>query len=80
MDKLLKFLSKLSRKEQLILLEIIDKMEQGSLENLDIKKLKGEKDIYRIRFRKKRLLFLKMAPGKYRFISIENRSDTTYKF
>ena len=80
MDKLTKFLKKLPRKEQKVLLEIIDKMEKGNVSNLDIKKLKGRKEFYRIRFGTKRLLFFKLAAGKYRFISIENRSDTTYKF
>ena len=55
-----KFLRNLSLKERLKVIEVIRYVEKGSLDNLDIKKLKGFDSLYRIRLGKIRLIFLRI--------------------
>ena len=59
MDKISKFLAKLTEKERLILLDILLQIETDSLSNLDISKLSGEEDLYRVRKGVFRIIFRK---------------------
>jgi len=77
MDKIKKFLKKLPEKQLRQILSVINKMEKGDFKGLDVKKLTGYKDIFRVRSRDIRLLFLREDQG-YRLISVEYRSDKTY--
>lgn len=77
MDKIIKFLKKLSKKEQQRVLKIIKQLERNDLKNLHIKKLSGEQNIYRVRVGDIRIIFLHLK-NESRIISIERRSDTTY--
>jgi len=58
MDKIQKLLNSLSNKEKLKIKEILLKIKSKNLESLDIKKLKGREDIFRIRKRKLRIIFI----------------------
>ena len=78
MDKIKKFLQKLSKKELDIVVKIIVRVESGEYENLDIKKLTGYKNIFRVRVGKIRILFVR-SKNDFNIISIERRSDKTYK-
>ncbi len=62
MDKITKFLLKLTTKQQKSLIEILEKIQAWNLENLDIKALSGEKNMFRIR------------KGKFRIIIVKNWS------
>ncbi len=57
MNKLDKFLLKLDRKNRLVIGQVVEKIVSGDVSNFDIKKLKGDKDLYRIRVGKIRIIF-----------------------
>lgn len=77
MDKIMKFLKRLSRKELKRVLKVIDDIEKGNTKKLDIKRLSGHKNIFRVRVGDIRILFIQ-SKTEYRLVSIERRSDTTY--
>ena len=78
MSDLGKFLSRFSKKERKVLEFLIDKVVSFKWRGLDIKKLKGYQDIYRIRKRDLRIIF--RTKNKTIFIlAIERRSEKTYK-
>lgn len=77
MDKVRKFLKRLPKKDLRRVLLIINKLERKNIQGLDVKKLAGQGDIFRVRSGNIRILFLRTKEG-YRVISIERRSDTTY--
>lgn len=80
MDKIRKALKKLSVKEQVQVKDILKRVYRQQLANLDIKKLKGREDIFRIRKGDIRIIYRKDKEGKIFLLAIERRTDTTYKF
>ena len=78
MPTLKKLLSKLSREDRLILEHLIDRIISLNWANLDIKKLKGYRDIFRLRKGKLRIIFTKTGKN-ISVINIERRKETTYK-
>lgn len=77
MNKLDKFLSKLDKKTRAVIKEAILLILNKDLSTLDIKKLKGESNIYRVRVGKARIIFEHTETGnKIRRVSF--RSDHTY--
>jgi len=76
-DKIEKALRKLSDKERLRLREILVAIKAGHLDGLDVVKLKGYDDIYRVRKRDIRIIFRRMK-NRTIILTIERRSDTTY--
>lgn len=77
MDKIIKFLNKLSDKERNNLDQIISRVSAGDLSGLDVKKLKGERNIFRVRKGDLRVIFQK-AHNSIVVIAVGRRSDTTY--
>ncbi len=77
MNKIDKFLSKLSLKERIIALECMDAVKTRNFKDLNFKKLKGFDDLYRIRKSKLRIIFY-MNKSEVRIIKIDNRNDNTY--
>jgi len=77
-DKITKALNKFSRIEREIVKKILLKIKLGKFNNLDLKKLKGRSDIYRIRKGKIRIMYRVVKEEIY-LIAIEKRSDKTYK-
>ncbi len=77
-DKIKKFLAKLSNREldnvQALLLDIVN----NEIDHLDIKPLKGQKDIYRARKGRIRIIF-SVEKGKIKVLSVGRRDDQTYK-
>jgi len=57
MDQIEKFLRKLDKKTALIIGELLMRIVKGELKGLDIEKLKGHKDLYRLRKGKIRIIF-----------------------
>ncbi|MDO8572315.1 MAG: hypothetical protein Q7S11_00925 [bacterium] len=57
---------------------MIESVLVGDIARLDVKKLKGEKNVFRIRIGDLRIIFTykKNLP---RIVSIERRNDTTYR-
>jgi len=77
MDKITKFLLKLSEKERGYILEIMNKILSMDLDWLDIKKLQWEKDLFRVRKWKIRIIF-KVIWSNWKIIDINYR-DKIYK-
>ena len=77
MHKIEKLLRQLSLKERHAVLGAISRILTGDTANFDIKKLKGHKNIYRIRIGTIRIIYAKEA--SVRIVAIERRNDTTYQ-
>lgn len=77
MDKLVKVLKKLSAKEKKGLQIILKKIKSDDFANLNLKKLKGKDNIFRVRKGKIRVIFMK-RDGSISILAIERRSDNTY--
>ena len=77
MDKISKTLKKLSTKEKIKVKILLKKIISGDFSNIDIQKLKGRNDIYRIRQGNLRIIFRKRETV-ITILTIERRSDTTY--
>jgi len=77
-DAIDKALNKLPDKTKTELKAILNLIKQGKLSELKLKKLRGYKDIYRVRKGKMRIIF-KKTKTEINVISVERRSDHTYK-
>jgi len=73
MNKIKKFLKKLSKKELKQVLATINKIERGNLAGLNIKKLSSHNNIFRVRTGANRIIFLQ-EDTKHRIVSIERRN------
>jgi len=80
MDKIQKALKKLNRKEKGQLKIILEKLVQNDRRNLDIKKLKGRNDIFRVRKGGMRIIYRLDSNKNICILIIEKRNDKTYKF
>ena len=78
MDKFEKAFEKLNAKEQKQLEEIFVQLEAGLSKSLDIKKLKGADDIFRVRRGKLRVIYQNRC-GKIFLLKISRRSEKTYR-
>ncbi len=79
MPSLKKILSKFSEAEQLEIESTIATVISLNWRTLDIKKLKGHENIYRVRRGRLRIIFSKEKKGISIF-AIERRKEDTYKF
>ena len=80
MDKIQKALQKLSPKEREWIRSILADLERGKQGGLDIKKLKGRDDIFRVRKGSLRVIYRMDAKRKIFVLAIERRREDTYKF
>lgn len=78
MDKIEKALKKLTEKERERIKEILTQLKTKSFRNLDIKKLKGRDDIFRVRKNDLRIIY-EVVGGNVFILSIERRSEKTYR-
>jgi len=78
MDKIQKALGKLTEKERKKIKEILAQLKNRQTENLNIKKLKGRDDVFRIRKGEIRIIYRTDIKNNILILSIERRSDTTY--
>lgn len=76
MDRLTKFLKKLSPKEREHLEKVLDLLISDKTGSLDIKKLKGVDDVYRVRVGTIRIIFQKK--GDVRVLEVSRRDENTY--
>lgn len=77
-DRIRKTLRKLSSKEQKQLADVIRLIRENDLAGLDLKKLQGRNDVYRVRKGDFRVIFRRVPNSETTIIAIERRSDTTY--
>ena len=78
MDKIAKALQSLSPKERELTKNIILKIKSNSFSGLDLKKLKDQDNIFRVRRGKLRIIFRKLDNNEIFILAIERRSDNTY--
>ncbi len=76
--KIVKFLKKLSHKERDLVEELLTQIQSKDWKGLDIKKLQGQSNIFRVRKGCLRIIFT-MEDGTFTIIDIERRSEKTYK-
>lgn len=80
MDKISKALAKLNAREREVVNEILERIERKDLQELDIKKLKGRKDIFRVRKGDFRIIYQDRKEAGIFVLTIERRSEKTYRF
>lgn len=78
MEKLKKFLSRLTPAEREKVEQIITAILSGRYQNLDLKKLKGHRDIFRVRVGSIRIIFT-VSGTDIHLLEISRRDDTTYR-
>ena len=79
MDKIDKALNKLIFKEKGRIKNIIKALQLGRFDNLNIKKLKGFQDVFRVRKGRLRIVY-QLLGRKIIFLKIDKRKKNTYKF
>lgn len=79
MEKADKILRRLSQKERETIERLVERIISGDLGGLDIKKLKGLKNLFRVRKRSIRIIFELKSGKDPNIISIERKNETTYK-
>lgn len=82
MPSLKKLLSKFNKEEKKVIEFLIETIVSLDWRILDIKKLKGYQDIFRVRKGKIRIIFAKNRKDRKKvfIITIERRREDTYKF
>lgn len=79
MDKIEKALRKLTPKERERIKQVLVQLQIGNFTGLDIKKLKGREDIFRVRKGGFRIVY-RIAQGEILVLFIERRRESTYNF
>ena len=78
MDRIDKFLKRLSQKERDSVIRIVERALAGDFEGIDVKKLKGVGHIFRARKGDIRILFEKLG-ATVRVLAITRRNENTYR-
>lgn len=76
-DRITKALNKLSDKEQSRLKIVLNLIRLGRFDGMDVKKLKGRDDVYRVRKGDMRIIYIK-TDFETHILAVERRTDTTY--
>lgn len=79
MDAIEKALRKLTARERKSIKEILVKLTSRKTSGLDIKKLRGREDIFRVRKGDIRIVYRKSGGGVF-ILLIERRNERTYNF
>jgi len=77
-DKIKKILAKLTKQERDLVQLLIMRVKLDDTLGLDIKQLKGHKDLYRVRKGRIRIVYRKNADA-FLIVKIDRRSENTYK-
>jgi len=80
MDKIQKSLGRLTGKERKRVKEILIQLKNWRTEKLDIKKLRGRDDVFRVRKGRIRIIYRLDVRGGIFILTIERRNDKTYDF
>jgi mRNA-degrading endonuclease RelE of RelBE toxin-antitoxin system len=78
MDKINKALKKLTAEERETAKAILAKIDQGNFGTLNIKKLKGRQDIYRVRQGRIRIIYKINVDKKIFILTLGRKNDNTY--
>ncbi len=79
MDRIEKALKNLNSKEKKKLKNILSQINSGNFRSLDLKKLKGRTDIYRVRKGDIRVIFRQEKNNSLKILAIERRNSKTDK-
>mgnify|MGYP000462868740 CR=1 FL=1 len=79
MDKVSKFLKRLSKQERQKLETVIKDVLIGNIQNIEVKKLSGYKNIFRVRVGDIRIVF-ENKDGSIKLIFVGRKKEDTYKF
>lgn len=80
MDKIEKALQRLRPAERKKIKDILIRLKNHDFKNLDLKKLKGREDIFRIRQGKIRIIYRVDSKDNIFILALQRRNDATYKF
>lgn len=78
MDKLQKALAKLSDEEALFVEEVLLRVKARDYLGLNLTKLKGSKDLFRVKAGRLRVIFLMNSAG-VKLVDVGYRSEKTYR-
>ena len=78
MDRITKALRKLSSKEREAVVALVTAIVKNNVSELDLKKLKGYQNVFRIRKGNIRIVFTKLKK-ETRILSIDRRREDTYR-
>lgn len=73
-----KLLAKLNSKQRLAVLTVLNKLAVNDEAGLDIKPLKGHKNIFRARVGPHRILYMRSG-SDFKFLGLSKRDDQTYR-
>ncbi len=79
MDKIDKELEKLSEKEKQIFYDILRRLKERDTVGLNIVKLKGYGNVFRVRKRDLRIIFQYTDDGDITLLDLDRRSEDTYR-
>jgi mRNA-degrading endonuclease RelE of RelBE toxin-antitoxin system len=79
-DRVQKAIDKMTVKEKAAVKDVLSLLEKRQLENLDIKKLKGKDDIFRVRRGSIRIIYQDKGKDGIFVLTIERRNGNTYNF
>lgn len=79
MDRVEKALRKLSRYERERVRQVLERLQRKDVRGLDVQKLKGRNDIFRVRKGDMRIIF-RIAGDAIFVLAVERRSEKTYRF
>jgi len=79
MDKIRKALEKLSKKERAQIKTILTRLNSGRFEGLNVKKLRGREDIFRVRKGGSRIIYRLQGQNIF-ILAIGRRRESTYEF
>lgn len=77
-DRIDKELGKLDAKRRDLYENLITQILSGRIDRLDVVKLKGEKNIFRVRKGSYRVIFQRDDQGTVTILKFERRSESTY--
>ncbi|HEX7632974.1 MAG TPA: hypothetical protein VF401_01465 [Candidatus Saccharimonadales bacterium] len=77
-DKSAKLLAKLSDKQQQAILIVLGRLLMGNTHGLNIKPLRGHKDLFRARVGQYRIIY-RQQNGAISFVGLNKRDDQTYR-
>jgi mRNA interferase RelE/StbE len=78
-DKIIKALSKMPHRVLVNVKQTLEQIKDHDLEGLDVKSLKGHKDIFRVRVGSYRIIFRYQKDKSIEIVSIAKRNEKTYK-
>jgi mRNA-degrading endonuclease RelE of RelBE toxin-antitoxin system len=79
MDRLAKELQKLSKKELERVLIVLQKLQLGQVDSLQVKSLKGRDEVYRARVGRFRVVYSVSKEGTLNVLAVRKRDEKTYR-